>query len=391
MVELLAKLLIKNREDTGNPKVREAYGSLCGILGIILNLVLFAIKYVAGSLSGSIAIIADGMNSLSDAGSSVITLLGFKMAGKKPDPEHPFGHGRMEYLSGLGVSFVILMMGFELFKSSLDKILHPTDIETGWLVMGILVVSILVKLYMSFYNYRVGKKIDSGAMKATATDSLSDVISTGVVLGCMILAHFTSIQLDGWCGLLVACLIFYAGIGAVKETIGPLLGQAPEKEFVEEIENIVMSHEGIVGIHDLVVHDYGPGRRMISLHAEVPGDGDIYETHDLVDRIELELAMKLNCETIIHMDPLNINDEKTRQKRNMVLEAVHSIDSNLSIHDFRMVDGPTHTNLVFDVLTPADFAMSDTELKTRIQEKIWESSPNHFAVMKIDKDYVRQL
>lgn len=391
MVELLAKLLIKNKEETDNPKVREAYGSLCGILGIVLNLVLFAIKYIAGSLSGSIAIIADGMNSLSDAGSSVITLLGFKMAGKKPDPEHPFGHGRMEYLSGLGVSFIILMMGFELFKSSLDKILHPTPIETGWLVMGILVVSILVKLYMSLYNYRVGKKIDSGAMKATATDSLSDVISTAVVLGSMILAHFTSIQLDGWCGLLVACLIFYAGIGAVKETIGPLLGQAPEREFVEEIEHIVMSHEGIVGIHDLVVHDYGPGRRMISLHAEVPGNDDIYATHDLVDSIEMELGEKLNCEVIIHMDPLNINDEETCKKREMVLAAVHSVDEHLSIHDFRMVTGPTHTNLVFDVLTPADFALSDAELKNRIQEKVWEMEPNHFIVIKVDKDYVRQL
>lgn len=391
MVELLAKLFIKNREDVANPKVREAYGALCGVLGILLNLLLFAIKYVAGTLSGSIAIIADGMNSLSDAGSSVITLLGFKMAGKKPDPEHPFGHGRIEYVSGLAVSFIILMMGIELFRSSVDKILHPTAIETGGVVILILVVSILMKLYMSLYNYKVGKKIDSAAMKATATDSLSDVISTAVVLGCMILAHFTSLQLDGWCGLLVACLIFYAGIGAVKETIGPLLGQAPEKEYVEEIEHIVMSHEGIVGIHDLVVHDYGPGRRMISLHAEVPGDRDIFETHDLVDSIEMELAEKLNCDVIIHMDPLNINDEATIVKRELVLSAVHSVDQRLSIHDFRMVAGPTHTNLVFDVLTPADFTISDFELKNLVQEKIQETAPNHYVVIKVDRDYVRQI
>ncbi len=391
MVELLAKLFVKNREDTSNPKVREAYGALCGILGILLNLVLFGIKYVAGTISGSIAIIADGMNSLSDAGSSVITLLGFKMAGKKPDPEHPFGHGRIEYLSGLAVSFVILMMGVELFRTSLDKIIHPAPVESGWLVMGILVASILVKLYMSLYNYRVGKKIDSAAMKATATDSLSDVISTAVVLGCMILAKFTSVQIDGWCGLLVACLIFYAGIGAVKETIGPLLGQAPDKEFVEEIERIVMAHEGVVGIHDLVVHDYGPGRVMISLHAEVPGDEDIFTTHDLIDGIEVELAERLNCEAIIHMDPINVNDEETKEKKALLIDALHSVDERLTIHDFRMVPGPTHTNLVFDVLVPADYALSDLELKNRIQEKITQSAPNHYIVMKVDKDYVRQI
>lgn len=391
MVELLARLLIKDREYTERPKVREAYGALCGMLGIILNLILFGIKYVAGTLSGSIAIIADGMNSLSDAGSSVITLLGFKMAGKKPDPEHPFGHGRMEYLSGLAVSFIILMMGFELFQSSVDKIMHPEAVETDALIVGILIASILVKLYMSLYNYRVGKKIDSAAMRATATDSLSDVISTTVVLACMLVSHYTSLQLDGWCGVLVACLIFYAGLGAVKETIGPLLGQAPEKGFVDDIERIVMSHEGIVGIHDLIVHDYGPGRRMISLHAEVPGDGDIYETHDLVDSIEMKLGEELNCEVVIHMDPINVNDETTRQKRALVLEAVHKVDERLSIHDFRMVTGPTHTNLVFDVLTPADYKYSDAELKDMIQDEVTKMAEHHYIVIKVDRDYVREI
>lgn len=387
MVQLLAGIFIKNKDQVDDPKVREAYGSLCGVLGILLNILLFGIKYVAGSLSGSIAIIADGFNSLSDAGSSVITLLGFKLAGRKPDPEHPFGHGRMEYLSGLAVSFIILMMGLELFRSSLDKILHPQAVESGWLIMGILVVSILIKCYMAAYNYRIGKKIDSGAMKATATDSLSDVISTSVVLLCIILAHFTSIQLDGWCGLLVACLIFYAGIGAVKETIGPLLGQAPEKEFVEEIQKIVMAHEGILGIHDLVVHDYGPGRTMISLHAEIPGNGDIFEIHDLIDRIEAELGEKLNCEAVIHMDPLNTNDEETNRKKALVLKAVSEVDKSLSIHDFRMVAGPTHTNLIFDVLVPADYKLSDSEIERRVQEKILEMAPNHFIVIKVDKDF----
>ena len=246
-------------------------------------------------------------------------------------------------------------------------------------------------LYMSLYNYRVGKKIDSAAMKATATDSLSDVISTAVVLGCMLVAQFTSLMVDGWCGLLVACLIFYAGIGAVKETIGPLLGQAPDKEFVEEIERIVMAHEGVVGIHDLVVHDDGPGRVMISLHVEVPGDEDIFTTHDLIDGIEMELAEKLNCEAIIHMDPLNVNDEETKEKKALVVEVLREVDERLTIHDFRMVTGPTHTNLVFDVLVPANYPLSDAELKNRIQDKITKAAPNHYIVMKVDKDYVRQI
>lgn len=386
MITLLSNLFIKNKSEMKNPTVRQAYGMLCGGVGIFLNLMLFAGKFLAGLLSSSIAITADAFNNLSDAGSSIITLLGFKIAGQKPDPEHPFGHGRVEYISGLGVSVLILLMGIELVKGSVSKIIHPEELTFSPVIIVILLASILVKCYMFYYNRTLGKELDSAAMSATAMDSISDCLATTVVLIATLVGHFTSITIDGWCGLLVGLFICRAGIMAAKETIGPLLGQPPSPEFVEQVSNIVMSYEEVIGLHDLIVHDYGPGRVLISLHAEVPADGDILTLHDVIDTIEQELKTTLNCHAVIHMDPVQVGDEETDRLKAMVKEdIIAQIDSSLTIHDFRIVTGPTHTNLIFDVVTPFDFRLTDSELTALIQEKVKQENPGYFTVIQVDK------
>ena len=387
MVSLLIKLFVKDSENISDPEVRRKCGEVCGFTGILLNLLLFAGKFFAGLLSGSIAVTADAFNNLSDAGSSVITLIGFRLAGRKPDPDHPFGHGRIEYLSGLLVALLILLMAFELVKSSVSKIIHPEPIDSSLLVIVILAVSIAVKLYMSFYNKSIGKKISSAAMTATAADSLSDCISTAVVLAATLIAKFTGLQIDGWCGLLVGIFVFIAGVKAVSETIAPLLGQPPEKEFVDEIEKLVTSHDEILGVHDLVVHDYGPGRVMISLHAEVDSEGDILELHDVIDNIEFELRRELDCEAVIHMDPI-VNNEETRALRSIAEKAVGSIDPVLKMHDFRAVPGNTHTNMIFDVVAPFGYGLSDDELRCAIQSEVQKIRSDCFTVVQVDKDYV---
>ena len=385
MITLLSNLFIKNKSEMKNPTVRQAYGMLCGGAGIFLNLMLFAGKFLAGLLSSSIAITADAFNNLSDAGSSIITLLGFKIAGQKPDPEHPFGHGRVEYISGLGVSVLILLMGIELVKGSVSKIIHPEELTFSPVIIVILLASILVKCYMFYYNRTLGKELDSAAMSATAMDSISDCLATTVVLIATLVGHFTSITIDGWCGLLVGLFICRAGIMAAKETIGPLLGQPPSPEFVEQVSNIVMSYEEVIGLHDLIVHDYGPGRVLISLHAEVPADGDILTLHDVIDTIEQELKTTLNCHAVIHMDPVQVGDEETDRLKAMVKDIIAQIDSSLTIHDFRIVTGPTHTNLIFDVVTPFDFRLTDSELTALIQEKVKQENPGYFTVIQVDK------
>ena len=388
MVTLLSKIFIKNREDIKNPQIRLAYGMLCGAVGIFLNLCLFTGKFIAGTISHSIAITADAFNNLSDAGSSIITLIGFRMAGQKPDPDHPFGHGRIEYVSGLLVSVIILLMGLELLKSSVSKIIHPEELSFSPVVLIILLASILVKCYMFLYNNRFGKKLESAAMCATATDSLSDTLATTVVLIATLVAHFSGLAIDGWCGILVGLFICYAGFNAAKDTISPLLGQAPEKEFVQQVNDIVMAHEGIIGIHDLIVHNYGPGRVLISLHAEVPANGDILVLHDLIDTIEHELRDTLNCHAVIHMDPVQVGDEETTRLKLLVGSYLKELDPSLTMHDFRIVTGPTHTNLIFDVVTPYQFPMSDNELIAKISERIKQDNPNYFAVIEVDKKYV---
>lgn len=389
MVELLAKLFLKETKDTETPEVRQAYGILCGSVGIVFNVLLAIGKFVAGLLSGSVAIMADAANNLSDAGSSLIVLFGFKLAGQKPDPDHPFGHGRVEYISGLLVSVVIIYMAVELLKSSVEAILHPGEITFEPVILVILLVSILVKFYMFCYNRKFGKRIRSEAMLATSMDSLSDMGATAVVLISMLVSHYTSLHIDGICGVLVALLIFYAGINSAKETINPLLGQPPEPEFVARIEQIVLESEDIVGIHDLIVHNYGPGRVMISLHAEVPADGDILALHDSIDNVEHRLKNELYCSAVIHMDPVSTKDEHTLELKQVVTDIARSIDPVLSIHDFRVVKGPTHTNLIFDMVVPFDFPMSDVDVADQVQNKLWKYNPVYFAVIEIDKAYTK--
>ena len=388
MVSLLARFFIKNQNDAKDPAARQAYGILCGAVGIFLNLCLFAGKFLAGTLSNSIAITADAFNNLSDAGSSIITLIGFKMAGQKPDPSHPFGHGRIEYISGLLVSVIILLMGAELLKSSVSKILRPEEMVFSPVVLGILLCSILVKCYMFLYNRKLGKRLDSAAMLATATDSLSDMLATSVVLAATLIGHLTSLTIDGWCGVLVGLFICYAGFGAAKDTISPLLGQAPDKEFVRQINDIVMSYSDVLGIHDLIVHNYGPGRVLISLHAEVPADGELLALHDTIDTIEHELRNTLHCHAVIHMDPVCTGDEQTMRLKALVTGYLKEISSAVSMHDFRIVAGPTHTNLIFDVAVPYYFPLPDNELSEKIKARIRQDNPSYFAVIDIDKQMV---
>lgn len=391
MVSLLSKIFIKNAKDATEPGIRQAYGILCGALGICLNLCLFLGKFLAGSISNSISITADAFNNLSDAGSSFVTLIGFKLAGAKPDIGHPFGHGRIEYLSGLVVSGAIIVMAFELVKSSVEKIIHPQPVEYSFLALVILAVSIGVKLYMYYYNHSIGKRLDSAAMRATAMDSLSDSCATLAVLLAAVVGKKTGLAIDGYCGVLVGLFIFYAGVQAARETINPLLGQAPEPEFVEQIESLVMAHQEVQGIHDLIVHDYGPGRRMISLHAEVSAEGNILELHDMIDNIEGELQKELNCDVVIHMDPVVISDEQTLWLKEKMTAIVQELDNAMNLHDFRVVTGPTHTNLIFDVAVPFHYRLSDEKLVEEIQGRAKEVlGENHFCVIQVDKLYTKQ-
>lgn len=388
MIALLSKFFIKNGEKVNDPKVRQAYGMLCGLVGIILNVVLFAGKFLAGLFSNSIAITADAFNNLSDAGSSAVTLVGFHLAGSKPDPDHPFGHGRIEYLSGLIVSAAILIMAFELIRDSVMKIITPQETQFSYLTIVILAASILVKVYMFCYNRNIGRKIDSAAMRATAIDSLSDTAATTVVLLSTLVSYFMGWKIDGYCGVLVGMFVFYAGISAAKETLNPLLGQPPDEAFVERITEIVMAHENILGVHDLIVHDYGPGRQMISLHAEVPAEGQILEIHDLIDVIELELHGKLGCQAVIHMDPIVTSDERVIRLKQAMVDIAADVGAELSIHDFRMVPGNTHTNLIFDVVVPYDYRLEDAQVIAEIRQRATEKlGEKYFTVIQIDKAY----
>lgn len=390
MVNALAKLFIKDADNVQSPAVRGAYGTLCSILGIALNVLLFAGKFFAGTISKSVSITADAFNNLSDAGSSVITLIGFKLAGKKPDPDHPFGHGRMEYLSGLAVSVAILLMGWELATSSVDKIIHPQAVEFSLVSTAILVVSIAVKLYMGFYNNAIGDKIGSAAMKATGADCMSDSVATGVVLAASLVGHFTNLVIDGWCGLLVSFFILRAGVEAAKDTIAPLLGQKPDEDLVKEIFSIVMAHPEVIGVHDLVVHDYGPGRLMITLHAEVGAEENILYIHDIIDNIEVELKETLNCDATIHMDPVAVNDEKINSLKTMIYERmVNLFGKEVNIHDFRIVEGHTHTNVIFDIMVPFGFKYTDGKIVEMIAEDVAKIECTEYrSVVTVDHAYV---
>lgn len=388
MITLLARLFIKDRDKVADAAVRRAYGMLCSLTGIGLNVLLFLGKYLAGRLSGSIAMTADAFNNLSDAGSSVITLLGFRMAAKKPDPGHPFGHGRIEYLSGVAVSIIIIVVGVQLGLESIDKIMNPQPVDAGLLPMLVLVASICVKGYMFAYNRGIGRKINSPGMAATAMDSLSDSIATSVVLISMLLSRFAGVNADGWGGIAVACFIIFSGFKAAKETLSPLLGNPPDPQLVHDITNIVFSHSEVMNVHDLIVHDYGPGRLMVSLHAEVPGNGDIYALHDTIDTIEYELSSKLGCDAVIHMDPVSPDGTKTAHMRDELAEAAKSIDPRLSIHDFRIVDGPTHTNVIFDAVLPNDSKLTEEEAVAQLEALVHSLWQNSHPKVHIDRPFV---
>ena len=394
MIQLLVKLFIDRHKKMGHggpieeAEERTIYGVVCGWAGVGINICLFVLKYFAGVLSGSVAITADAFNNLSDSGSSIITLLGFRMSAKKPDADHPYGHGRIEYVAGLMVSLLIFLMGFELLKIAVEKIIHPASVETGMAIIVILTTSILVKCYMAFYNFRIGKKINSSALKATAMDSLSDCAATFAVLLAMIIQQFTSWKIDGWVGLIVAGVVLYAAYSTAKDTIQPLLGMPPNQEFVDEVEAIVLSHDIVEGIHDLVVHDYGPGRCMISLHAEVAGNQDIFLIHDEIDHIETELNKRLGCESTIHMDPIAMDNEVVNENKEIVEKIVQQLNFEYTIHDFRMVIGPTHTNLIFDVLIPRDEKVDEDELRMHLEREVGKINPNYYAVIKIDRSYI---
>lgn len=388
MLTLLKKIFLKNEEELSDAERRGAYGTLCGFLGVGLNLLLFGIKLACGIASSSIAVTADALNNLSDAGSSIVTLLGFHLAGQKPDKEHPFGHGRMEYVSGFVVAVVIILMGYELVKSSVNRIITPEPVEMNLLVFILLGVSICVKLYMVFYNRKVGRQINSAAMLATADDSRNDCIATTAVLFSGVAGKIFDVQIDGICGLLVGLFVLYSGICTARQTISPLLGERPSEDFVKDIERLVLANKTIQGIHDLVIHDYGPGRRMISLHAEVPADGDFIKLHELIDNVEREIEEKLHSEIVIHMDPIANNDAAVNEIRDKVYAAVKGIDEHLSMHDFRMVPGEGTTRLLFDVVVPVGFVQTNAELISAIEVEIKKLNSTYAPLIRIDKSFV---
>ncbi len=390
MTKLLIKLFIKDAGNTENPAVRVRYGVLSGAVGIACNLLLTIAKFLIGSLTNSIAITADAVNNLSDAGSSTVTLFSFKAANRPADDEHPFGHGRIEYVAALGVAFLILMMGFELVRSSIDKIMHPEALAFSVPALIVLLLSIGVKIWMALFNHQLGKRIDSPAVGAVVMDSVSDTAATTVSMLALILSKFTALPLDGYMGIVVALFIFYTGIQIVRDTVGSLLGQAPDPKLVKELESEILSFDGVVGVHDLIVHNYGPNRIFASAHAEVPSNEDIMKSHDTIDLIEREIKKKFHIDMVIHMDPIVVDDEQINRLRLQLSEIAREIDPRFTIHDFRMVEGPTHTNLIFDLVIPHNCKMKKSEIYRRVNELVNELGPQYYTVITVENSFVTE-
>ncbi|HCP14195.1 MAG TPA: cation-efflux pump [Peptococcaceae bacterium] len=388
MNQYLIKLFIRNYQDTGNPKVREQYGKMAGGVGIVSNLVLFVMKIVTGIVFNSISIMADAVNNLTDSASSVVTLVGFKLAGKPADKEHPFGHARFEYITGLVVSFAILVLGLQLIKTSAEKILHPEPIQFSMITVAILLAAIAIKVWQSRFNKRVGETIRSTALIATAADSRNDVIATSTVLASAIISRLTGLQLDGLMGVGVAAFIIYSGINLIKETLSPLLGTVPDKELVEKVRQKIMSYEGIIGHHDLIIHNYGPGRCFASVHAEVPASQDIMVSHDIIDNMEADFFREMNMAMVIHMDPIITDDERTNHLYSHLVEILEEISPDIMMHDFRVVIGPDHSNLIFDVAIDFDFPINDTELCEEIDKRVRQMNPQCHTAVKVDRSFV---
>lgn len=387
MTEFLLKHFVKGYPDTSSPAVRTRCGNLAGTVGIVCNVLLCAGKFLAGFLSGSLAISADAVNNLSDASSSVIALLGFRIAAKPADDEHPYGHGRTEYLAGLAVSVMILLIGLELVKTSVGKIMAPEPIQAGLVPLAVLVVSILVKLWMAGFNRQVGKEIGSSVLEATAADSRNDVIATSAVLVATLAQMIFDWQLDGWIGLAVAAFILYSGWGLVKEAIAPLLGQAPDPEMVRHILEVTRSYPGVLGIHDLIVHDYGPGRQFASLHVEMAASQDVLASHDVIDQIERRFLEQEGLHVIIHYDPIVTDNNEVGEAREYLAKQVKRLDPRLTIHDLRVVPGETHTNLIFDLVVPHGFEMPECRLKSEVQAMAQSKNPKWQCVITLENSY----
>ena len=388
MTELLCRLFVKDGENVKSPAVRRAYGTLASVVGIIVNLILAAGKITVGFLFGAISLAGDGINNLSDAGSQIISLISFKMAAKPADRDHPFGHARIEYVASMIVSFFIMLVGWNLFRESLDKILNAdmvTDDSNVWLMVGVLAVSILLKLWLVLFNRRIAGKIDSSVMRATAADSLSDAGASTAVLIAILIFKFTGVDIDGFMGLAVAVVIFIAGIKILNDTKNSILGEAPSDDVVEGIKAIVAEFPDALGIHDMIVHSYGPGRFVANLHIEVDGSKDIFESHDMIDLIEKRLNSELGILSNIHMDPIVVDDAENDEMRAFTLAAVKAVDERLDIHDFRFVRGKTHTNLLFDITVPFEMKGNNDEIADAVQSKIAETRPDHYIVVNIDR------
>lgn len=388
MTDFIIKKFIKNYEQTKDAKVRESYGTVSSITGIIVNFLLSVSKIITGILFNSISIAADGVNNLFDGASSILTLIGFKISGKPADKDHPFGHARMEYITGMVLGIIIIIVGIELIKSSFNKILNPEKITFSNEMIIVLIFSILAKLWLSRFYSKLGKKISSVTIKAASTDSRNDVIATSFVLISIIISKLTSFEADGYMGILVALFILYSGYDIIKDLLNPILGEMPEYEFIDSLEKKLLSYEGILNIHDLVVHNYGPDRYFATVHAEVDAKEDILKSHDLIDNIERDFSRDFNINLVIHLDPIITDDIFTNELRTMTHKIVKSIDERLTIHDFRIVKGKTHTNLIFDVLVPVDYELKAPELVNIIEKKVKDENKSYFAVVTVDKNYV---
>ena len=390
MGELLTRIFIKNNDNVKDPRVRGAYGRMCGAVGVVCNVLLFLFKLLVGMLSGSVAITADAVNNLSDASSSIISLLGFKLAEKSADDEHPYGHGRYEYLSALTVAALVLVIGFEMVGSSFDKILHPTPVEFGLFPAIVLVVSILTKLWMAAFNGKIGKRINSTTLIATAKDSRNDVISTSAVLISALISRFTSLELDGWMGMAVALFILYSAHGLLVEAISPLLGDPPSADFVSAITEKIKSYPKVLDTHDLIIHDYGPGRKFASVHVEMAAEDDVLECHDIIDNIERDLSEEFGMLTSIHYDPVVTSDPRIEELKSTIHSILGELDEDISMHDLRIVPGSTHTNVIFDCVLPRSSKMSEAEFKSYVSEKVAERHDNHFCVITVDRSFTTQ-
>ncbi len=387
MTKWLVRKLLHGQSATSDPQLRTACGKASSFIGMACNVLLFFGKLTVGLLSGSVSITADAVNNLSDASSSVISLLGFKLASRPADAEHPYGHGRYEYLSGLSVSLLILIIGLELLRSSIQRAMHPSAVEFSWLTVAVLLCSVAVKLWMMLFNRAMGKAISSKTLIATAADSRNDVISTLAVLAAALISHFAAVELDGWIGIAVALFILYSGFGLIRDTLDPLLGKAPDPALVQDIQRKILSYPGVLGTHDLMIHDYGPGRQFASVHVEMAAEENVLESHDVIDNIERAFLTESGLHLIIHFDPIVTADGATSDLRAWLAEAVRTLHPDLTIHDLRIVPGPTHTNVIFDCVVPSGCPLQDGALKAAVSKLVTERYPDYFCVITLDESF----